>query len=76
MNIFERRGSFDPVDLAAMAKAYDLGCIAIRRWPATDKERLAAMIVEFARRGERDVIQLSVNAVNAVTSHGKAAREN
>jgi hypothetical protein len=68
MSIFERRGWFDPVDLAAMTKAYELGCIAINGRPATEKERLATMIVELARCGERDVVLLSAKAVNAVTS--------
>jgi len=59
-------GSFDPAAIAVMSKAYELGCAAIEGQPESDKERLARLIVELAKDGERDLSKLCIQAVNAM----------
>jgi hypothetical protein len=64
MKIFDQRGSFDPVDIAVMAKAYELGCRVIAGRPETDWEKLAELIVAHAKTGERDPNVLHQRALN------------
>jgi hypothetical protein len=65
---FSKEGAFDPAAIKIMAEAYRLGCVAIEGRPESDKARLAGLILEAVKDGERDVAKMCVTAVNAVTT--------
>ena len=60
--------AFDQATIAAMAKAYEIGCLTIKGRADSDKDRLARLIIEIAKDGERDPVQLCAKAVNRITS--------
>jgi len=64
----DNSGVFDQEAIDAMAKAFDIGCGALKGRPKLDEERLARLIVESARDGIRDPAQLCVKALNAITA--------
>ena len=65
---FSDNGAFDPIATEAMGKAFELGCIALKGRPLDERERLARLIIEAAKDGLRDPVQLSVKAVNNITA--------
>ena len=64
---FSGENAFDPSLLETMGKAYQLGCIALNGRPATDREKLARLIVEMARDGEHSTSDLCSKAANQIT---------
>lgn len=60
--------AFDQATISAMTKAYEFGCIVIRECPERDKDRLARLIIDLAKDGERDPVQLCAKAVNRIMS--------
>ena len=65
---FSEQGAFDEAAIAVMSKAYEFGCVALKDRPEGDKERLARLIIDLAKEGERDVVNLCSKAVNAIAA--------
>ena len=64
--------SFDPDDVTAVNKAYDLACQTLQNigQPEVDREIIAIRILQAAENGERDTDKLCERAI-----HGSTARD-
>jgi hypothetical protein len=61
--------SFDPEDVTAVNKAYDLACQTLQNigQPEVDREVIAIRILQAAESGERDTDKLCERAIHELT---------
>ncbi len=62
---FSDNGTFDEETATSMSKAFEFACFAM---PHADKELLANRIIEIAKAGERDPVQLCAKALDLLPS--------
>jgi hypothetical protein len=62
---FSDNGTFDDETATSMSKAFEFACFAM---PRADKEMLANRIIEIAKAGERDPVQLCAKALDLLPS--------
>jgi hypothetical protein len=74
-NQFFQDLSFDPEQITAVNKAYDLACQTLQNigQPEVDREIIAARIFQAVESGERDARKLCERAIHGLTARLSAA---
>ena len=69
-NQFFQDLSFDPEQVTAVNRAYDLACQTLQNigQPEVDREIIAARIFQAAESGERDARKLCERAIHGLTA--------
>ena len=69
-NRFFQDLSFDPEEVTAVNRAYDLACQTLQNigQPEVDREIIAARIFQAAEGGERDAHKLCQRAIHGLTA--------